>query len=601
MSCLYILLIFFTALTFSLLAVPFMIRFAHSKKLYDLPDNDQILSLSISRVDSANNNKSFQSRRVHIKPIPRLGGIAIVFGFFISLAIWKTPTNMVVIYICSFIMFLTGLVDDIHTLSAKFRLAIQFCVSTTTVIFTHSNIQNITLSQNIHFQLPVILGFFLSIFIIIGAINSINMIDGLDGLAAGVVLIGISLLSYLYFLSSGDVKLLVTFSIPIIGAILGFLKYNTHPSSIFMGDCGSNWLGFMVGVFILIVANQFIVQENNGSWTLINASQITALKTLPFLSILMCLSIPVFDTGHVIFLRLLEGKNPMSPDKRHFHHALMKIGFSHSQSVVIVYFLMILFGILGILPVAYKQYNFSWTPFVGLVLLGICILFAQKLSEGFISNLISYKLFLNSQKQVGVKISLILKYWENLNRYTIYLILFATPVFAGVVPTALGYAAAAMCLVLCCTILFQKSFSFFEALVIAIAATVLLTANNSNSIWIELLGNKYNLQSFYNGLFIWLISSSVLFFIVTFKRKYLFIAPTDFLLALLPLVLLLLPADVQNEYRLNIIALRSLVLFAALRTLGKRHGKFFYKVHFISIIALAWIALTSLIGLRIIY
>ncbi len=147
----------------------------------------------------------------------------------------------------------------------------------------------------------------------------------------------------------------------------------------------------------------------------------------------------------------------------------------------------------------------------------------------------------------------------------------------------------------------KKSFSFFESLIIAIGATVLLTANNANTIWVELFGIRYNLQNCYNALFIWLISSTLLFFLVTIKRKYLVIAPTDFLLAILPLLLLLLPREIQDEYRLNIIALRSLVLFAALRTLGKRHGRFFYKVHFICIVALAWVALTSLVGLRVVY
>ncbi len=593
----YILLIFFTAFVLSLLLVPLIIKFAKIKKLYDLPD----LVTEKNQISSSvlNYEESFdQSRRIHTKPIPRLGGVAIIIGFFSSLIIWKFPSNMAAIFICSFIMFLTGFIDDIISLSAKFRLFIQATTSLAVVLISNLQIHSIALSQTTLLEIPFVLGVALSTFIIIGAINSINMIDGLDGLAGGVVLIGISLLSYIYFLSTHNLNLLIVFSIPIIGAILGFLKYNTHPSSIFMGDSGSNWLGFMVGVFIILIINNFTIPENINKLDAINNSSI---QFIPIISIVLCLSIPIFDTAHVILLRLFEGKNPMKPDKRHFHHSLMKIGFTHSQSVITVYFLMLFFGILGILPVAYPQYNLGWTPFIGIILLVLCITLSVKLTEGFITNLAGYKLFLASQKTTGPRISFVLKYWEHLNRYTIYCILLATPFLAGVAPKNVALAAAAMCFVMICTVFIKKSDSFFESFIIAISTTILLIANNSNIIWIEIFNNKYNLQEAYNVLFIWLLVSTLLFFIVTFKRKYLVIAPTDFLLAILPLILLLLPVEIQNEYKLNIIALRSLVLFAALRTLSKRHGSFFYKVHFICIIALGWIVLTTLAGLRLVY
>lgn len=593
----YILLTFFTAFVLSLLLVPLIIKFAKVKKLYDLPDlvteKNQISSNILNY-----ENSSPPPRRIHTKPIPRLGGVAIIIGFFSSLIIWKFPSNMVCIFICSFIMFLTGFIDDLKSLSAKLRLFIQLTTSLVVVLLSNLQIHSVALSSTTFLQIPFALGVILSTFIIIGAINSINMIDGLDGLAGGVVLIGISLLSYIYFLSTHNLNLLIVFSIPIIGAILGFLKYNTHPSSIFMGDSGSNWLGFMVGIFIILIMNNFTISENVSKLDIINNS---SMQFIPIISIVLCLSIPIFDTAHVILLRLFEGKNPMKPDKRHFHHSLIKIGFTHSQSVIIVYFLMLFFGILGILPVAYPQYGLSWTPYVGIMLLIICITFSVKLNEGFITNLAGYKLFLASQKTTGPRITFILKYWEHLNRYTIYSILLATPFLSGLAPKNVALASAAMCIVMICTIFIRKSDSFFESFIIAISTTILLTANNSNIIWIEIFNNKYNLQEVYNVLFIWLLVSTLLFFIVTFKRKYLVIAPTDFLLAILPLILLLLPIEIQNEYKLNIIALRSLVLFAALRTLSKRHGSFFYKVHFICIIALGWIALTTLAGLRLVY
>ncbi|WP_161597763.1 glycosyltransferase family 4 protein [Fluviispira multicolorata] len=594
MSGIYTILIFFTSFTFSLLLIPIMIYLAKKKQLYDLPDRGHATASEPSK----NSVLYTKSRRIHTQPIPRLGGVAIVSGFFISISIWKLPSNMALIYCCSFVMFAIGLIDDIKTLTAKVRLFIQILSALTVVLFSNLQIQNITFSNDIIFSIPYILGVILSTFIIIGSINSINMIDGLDGLAGGVVLIGISLLSYLHFLSTHNLNLIIVFSIPVIGAILGFLKYNTHPSSIFMGDSGSNWLGFMVGIFLILILNNEVVSDQNSRWILENSSKI---NYFPILSVLLCLSIPIFDTAHVIILRLIERKNPLKADTRHFHHSLIKMGFTHSQSVIIVYFLMIFFGILGILPIAYPQYNLNWTPILGVLLSIFCIVFSFKLTDGFITHLSSYKFLLVSESSVGPKITLILRYWEHLNRYTVYMILLATPFLAGIVPKTISLVAACMAMIMICTIFIKKSDSFFESFLIAIASTVLLIANNSNVIWIEILGEKYNLQNAYNNLFIWLLFSTLLFFIFTFKRKYLIIAPTDFLLAILPLILLLLPAEYQAEYKLNIIALRSLVLFAALRTLSKRHNRFFYKIHFICIIALTWIALTTLVGLRLVY
>ena len=571
-----------------------IIRFAMQRQLLDHPD--KILSLPTKSQFNLSLNP--HSRRVHTKAVPRIGGIAIVTGFFIGTIIMPIPKNILIILIFSFFLFAIGLIDDIKPLSAKLRLLIQLTVSTFVIIYSDLSLTSLNLFSNYSITLTPIAGFLLSLFIIIGAINSINMIDGLDGLAAGVVLIGICLLSYIYYINTREYYLLIILTVPIVGAILGFLKYNTHPSSIFMGDCGSNWLGFMMGVFILLVLkNIIIVPEVNGPVL----KQLKSSSLLPFLSILMCVSIPIFDTAHVIILRLVEGKNPMAPDKRHFHHSLIKIGFTHSQSVVAVYFFMVIFGLFGILPIAYPQYKFIWAPFIGCVILCICLFFIQNLSEGFITKLATYKMFLTSQQNMGPRISKLLLYWENCNRYIIYMILFAAPVFAGRVPKPLGYAAAAMSIILILSMFIKKTLTFFEAFIIAVAATILLITNNSNPIWIEIMDTKYSLQNLYNDLFICLLISTFLFFVLTFKRRYLLIVPTDFLLALFPLLLLLLPIQIQNDYKLNIIALRSLVLFAALRTLEKRQGHFFYKVHFICILALIWVALTSLLKFRIAY
>ena len=184
--------------------------------------------------------------------IPNLGGTAILVGFFLAILLGKSHSGITSVYLCSLLMFITGFLDDLKNISPKIRLGVQIATAGLTVWMNSLTIPSLYLTPAFSIALPEWFGFCLSVFIIIGAINSVNMVDGLDGLAGGLVLISTLLLSLLYVIKTNDYGLLLVFSIPMAGAILGFLKYNTYPASIFMGDSGSNWLGFMLGVLLKI-------------------------------------------------------------------------------------------------------------------------------------------------------------------------------------------------------------------------------------------------------------------------------------------------------------------------------------------------------------
>ena len=114
------------------------------------------------------------------------------------------------------------------------------------------------------------------------------------------------------------------------------------------------------------------------------------------------MAIPIIDTAHVIWLRLKEGKSPIAADNRHFHHSLMKIGLTHSQSVTTAYFIMVFFAVMGVLPIAFPTYSFWWIPYVGFILITCIIYFANKIDEGVIERVFTYKYFLINNESLRV-------------------------------------------------------------------------------------------------------------------------------------------------------------------------------------------------------
>lgn len=587
---------FATAASFTLGLIPLMLKLAVAYGLYDSPD---VVSVS----SHAPSYKAGEPRKLHSAPTPRLGGVAIVASFFITHLVWSYATPLKGPLIASFFIFLMGLYDDLYTLPARFRLVGQVILASVAVYWGGIALQEVALTPNIYFNLPFPVGFILSVFIIVGAVNAINMIDGLDGLAGGVVLIGISLLSFVYFVRMQDPNLLLYLTIPLMGSILGFLRYNTYPASIFMGDSGSNWLGFMTGVLILIIlSNQSLNGLHEHQIILRPPPYIRGAQHIPLFSAVMCLAIPVFDTACVMISRMREGISPMAPDRRHFHHTLLKLGLSHSQSVSAMYFLALGSGVLGILPVIFNQYNFFWVPYIVALFLVLIIPMSINLNKSTIERLINHRIFLRHHDTWGVKVNAWIRYWENLNRYLLYLILLAAPAFAGALKPSVGYAAITAGFLLLIVSLSKKGQSdFFDSIGISLAAIVLLVANNSNTMSIEFMGERVSIQALYNGLFVFLLISTILLLAVTIKKRYFLFTPSDFLLLAIPLLIMLVPEPYKTEYRLDIICLRSLVVFLTLRTIVKRRRQASYHIKIVTFVSLAFVFLTGVFAMRIVY
>ncbi|NCU17692.1 glycosyltransferase family 4 protein [Pallidibacillus pasinlerensis] len=266
-------------------------------------------------------------RKVHKRIMPRMGGLAIIISFIIGCLVFiPNPLQIWPILAGAVIIGITGLLDDMYSLAPRTKLLGQIIAATIPVLFG-VQIDFITLpnGEMIHFGWLAIP---LTILWIVAIINAINLIDGLDGLAAGVSSIAVITISILA-LTLGH-PLTVLMGIILLGSILGFLVFNFYPAKIFMGDTGSLFLGYMISVLSVI--------------GLTKSAAIFSL-IIP----IIILAVPIMDTTFAIIRRIVQKKPLSAPDKFHLHHCLIRLGFTHRQSVIIIYLLSGIFSLAAIL------------------------------------------------------------------------------------------------------------------------------------------------------------------------------------------------------------------------------------------------------------
>lgn len=270
-------------------------------------------------------------RKVHKEPIPRLGGLAIFFSFLLGYMLFaRQSIEMIAILIGSFVIVMTGVIDDIKPLPPKYKFAGQLIAALIVVLYGGIVVNDIS-AFGLYIVFNPIIAKIISVIFILGCINCINLIDGLDGLASGI--------SSIYFLTIGIIAVLmgqstsldVSLTFIMLGATLGFLIHNFHPAKIFMGDSGSMFLGFIIAVIALL-------GFKNVTFT-------------SFLVPLLVLAIPILDTLFAIIRRMIKGQHISEPDKSHLHHQFLNMRFSHRNTVLIIYLIDILFASASIIYV----------------------------------------------------------------------------------------------------------------------------------------------------------------------------------------------------------------------------------------------------------
>jgi UDP-GlcNAc:undecaprenyl-phosphate GlcNAc-1-phosphate transferase len=256
-------------------------------------------------------------RKVHAFPIPRVGGIAMAIGI-ISAALVTIDLHVqdqwFLAGAATLVVF--GALDDRFDLDYRVKLAGQLLAAGMAVIGGGVQVSSLAFDDLILLSPWISLP--LTIFFVVGVTNAINLADGLDGLAGGTSFLCLSAVAIL--LSLSDQVTGVAVALAFAGAVLGFLRFNTYPASVFMGDAGSQLLGFAVAILS--------IRATQGE-----GSQISA--TLPVL----LLAVPILDTLSVMVQRVSEGRSPFSADKNHIHHKLLALGFVHREAVMVTYVL----------------------------------------------------------------------------------------------------------------------------------------------------------------------------------------------------------------------------------------------------------------------
>ena len=326
-------LVFYTGLLLALVLVPLSNRLAVWLGIVDIPNE----------------------RKVHRQSIPRLGGVAVAIALFATLYLFLRDNQLCEAYLLGAgLITFTGLLDDKYRISPRLKFVGQILAVAIFIKVSGIRLQglgNLLGPGEIHFgpaALPI------TIFCMVGVINALNLSDGLDGLAAGIT--AIALLYFALFALQQRDWFWLTMIAAFLGTVLGFLRHNSYPATLFMGDTGSLLLGYSLAAISVGLAHSH--GPTNG---------------IEPATIFIILALPIVDTLLVMGRRFVKGKHPFHPDKTHLHHRLMDLGLSHASVVPMIYGSCALLGLLAWLTRAWA----GWQQFylaTGLIILGYLLL-----------------------------------------------------------------------------------------------------------------------------------------------------------------------------------------------------------------------------------
>lgn len=287
-------------------------------------------------------------RRVNKKPMPRLGGLAVISGFLVSIIYLFITTSiegklslfgeenyyikMIGFFLGIFVLGIVCYIDDVKGIPSLVKLAAQI-IASIIVVACGIRIENISIPfTEGKIVISGIFSYIITVCWIVGITNAINLIDGLDGLSSGVTLISCLSLLMVFALNNSPLIAIVLIT-ALAGALVGFLPFNFSPAKTFIGDTGSNFMGFALAIIsILGVAKTY--------------------TALVLIAPIIILGMPIFDTLFAIFRRIIKGKSikaVFKPDKGHLHHKLMAKGYTQKQAVLIMYGITAILGMFAVI------------------------------------------------------------------------------------------------------------------------------------------------------------------------------------------------------------------------------------------------------------
>jgi len=344
-SILEILICFAISFIVSFGATPFVMKLAYKINALDIPDG---------------------GRHIHKKTTPLIGGLGIFAGFFISVLVFAKYTDSIIaligILLGSMMIVGMGIYDDSRDMRARSKLIIQI-IAAALVVFCGVTVDYISVPSFIAhggiFNLNW-LKYPITILWIVAVTNAVNLIDGLDGLAAGVSSIATFSLFFISVIQDNVEAAVI--SAALAGGCLGFLPYNMNPAKIFMGDTGSQFLGFMLAIISVLGLSKGAV-------------------IISFLVPFVILGIPLFDTSFAILRRIIQRRPIMEADRGHLHHKLLDRGFSQKQTVAILYVISILLSVIAVLVAQTGTDQILWIGFSVIILIVIGFVLTKVLNK----------------------------------------------------------------------------------------------------------------------------------------------------------------------------------------------------------------------------
>ncbi|MFH2067472.1 MAG: MraY family glycosyltransferase [Pseudomonadota bacterium] len=500
-------------------------------------------------------------RKVHTSPIPKTGGIAMALGILVPILLWTHMDDFVrSILMGSCILTIFGLIDDIRELGYKTKLLGQIAAGLIAVSYGGISItffEDILPGNTIFGHYATIA---ITLFIITGVTNAINLSDGLDGLAGGITMLSFICIAYLGFCSENNSITLI--SIAVIGAIFGFLRFNTHPATVFMGDTGSQLLGYL---------------------SISTALHLTQGDTpLSPLVPMLLLGFPILDTLTVMTERIANGRSPFVADKNHFHHKLMRLGFFHTEAVFIIYMLQ---AFLVTSAFIFRFYSdcfllVYYTIFSGLIVAGFIIAdrAGWKLKRfDLIDRVVKSKLKRLREKNYHIKLSFLTV------KVGLPILLIFTCFLPAAIPSYFSIIGIVMAILLSSAALYQNKWlggMIRLSLFMTIPLLVYLGEKNTVSWLNENMEFTYNLSFGMIAVFV------ILTLKFTRRKEGFKSTPTDFIILFVALVLPNLP-DIQiRSYHLGMLTTRIIVFFFSLEVLIGELRKKYTTLAFLTVIVL---------------
>jgi UDP-GlcNAc:undecaprenyl-phosphate GlcNAc-1-phosphate transferase len=507
-------------------------------------------------------------RKIHACPIPKGGGIAMALGSLVPVILWTIPDTFVrATLLGAGVMLLCGLVDDLRPLDYKSKFAAQLLGALIVVLYGGVEIRKLGLLLPDGVSLPHAVAIPFTILVIVGATNAVNLSDGLDGLAGGICLLSFSCIGYLAY--RNEQVTIAILSVAVAGAIFGFLRFNTFPATLFMGDAGSQFLGFMVICLAL-----GLTQGN------------TALS--PLLP-LVILGFPILDTLAVMVGRISNGESPFHADNKHFHHRLLTLGLFHTEAVSVIYLVQA-----GLVASAFfLRFQSEWLLLTGYVAFATLVtgLFHVADQTGF---QLKRHDFITAVKGK-------LKVWKEkapLIRFSYRTIEFGLPVllvFSCLVPKQppgyLSYIALGLVPVMLLSFVINNGWAgrATRLALYFIIPTVAYFSEADKAGWVGGLAlYVYNLSFGIAALF------SFLTLKFTRRRKGFRVSPMDFIILFVGVIMIVLPDPRIQDHHVGFVAVKMIILLFGYEVLM---GELREKVKEVSATTIAALILFGLKGL----